>query len=252
MHTGLKQHHVETDCDRAASPIDRLKAWRFLCAVNKRRMANDPTIGVRIDRPKTDGHPPWTAADVAAFRARWPISTAPRRAMELLFWTGVRIGDACVIGPGHIRDGVLSFRQGKTGDDAHVPWTGPLADHAAHLQADRDLMHQALTHVPRQMTFLATTQGRPKSSKSLGQMIRTAAREAGVEKSAHGLRKARAVALAEGGATTHQIAAWTGHQSLKEVERYTRAASRRRANMGPEQERNTSTQAAPSRTHARK
>jgi integrase len=42
--------------------------------------------------------------------------------------------------------------------------------------------------------------------------------------SAHGLRKATAAALAEAGATAHEIAAITGHMSLEEIERYTRAA----------------------------
>lgn len=75
-------------------------------------------------------------------------------------------------------------------------------------------------------------------------MIREAAKAARVEKSAHALRKAHAVALAEAGATTHQIAAWTGHQTLKEVERYTRDASRRNANMGTGRKRNSAKRSA--------
>jgi integrase/recombinase XerD len=42
--------------------------------------------------------------------------------------------------------------------------------------------------------------------------------------SAHGLRKAAAARLAERGATAHEIMAMTGHRSLEEVERHTRAA----------------------------
>ncbi len=42
--------------------------------------------------------------------------------------------------------------------------------------------------------------------------------------SAHGLRKAAAARLAERGATAHEIMAITGHKTLEEVERYTRAA----------------------------
>jgi len=51
-------------------------------------------------------------------------------------------------------------------------------------------------------------------------------REAGLPPgcSPHGLRKAAARRLAEAGCTTHQIAAITGHRSLAEVARYTRAA----------------------------
>jgi integrase/recombinase XerD len=40
---------------------------------------------------------------------------------------------------------------------------------------------------------------------------------------AHGLRKAAATRLAESGATPHEIMAITGHRTLDEVERYTRA-----------------------------
>jgi integrase len=40
--------------------------------------------------------------------------------------------------------------------------------------------------------------------------------------------KACATALAEAGATAHEIASVTGHQSLEEIERYTRDAKRKR------------------------
>jgi integrase len=43
----------------------------------------------------------------------------------------------------------------------------------------------------------------------------------------HGLRKLGCTRLAESGCTVHEIAAWSGHLSLREVERYTRAADRR-------------------------
>jgi integrase len=43
----------------------------------------------------------------------------------------------------------------------------------------------------------------------------------------HGLRKAAARRLAEAGCSVHEIAAVTGHASLREVERYTSAASQR-------------------------
>jgi integrase len=44
----------------------------------------------------------------------------------------------------------------------------------------------------------------------------------------HGLRKAAARRLAEAGCTEKQIAAVTGHTTLKEVARYTRAANQER------------------------
>src|SRR5207248_8590874 len=46
--------------------------------------------------------------------------------------------------------------------------------------------------------------------------------------SAHGLRKAAARRLAEAGCTAHEIGAITGHASLTELVRYTKAADQRR------------------------
>ncbi|MEQ1609447.1 MAG: tyrosine-type recombinase/integrase [Hyphomonadaceae bacterium] len=47
-------------------------------------------------------------------------------------------------------------------------------------------------------------------------------------RSIHGLRKSAARRLAEAGCSAKQIAAVTGHASLREVERYTSAADQER------------------------
>ena len=47
--------------------------------------------------------------------------------------------------------------------------------------------------------------------------------------SAHGLRKAAARKMAEAGCTPHEIAAITGHASLREVQRYTAAYDQMKA-----------------------
>jgi integrase len=44
----------------------------------------------------------------------------------------------------------------------------------------------------------------------------------------HRLRKAMLRRLAEAGATEKQIAPWSGHKTLREIERYTRAADQKR------------------------
>lgn len=244
--SGLRDRHIAKDVKTSSAPDHRMKAWRFLCdfAVWAEFLKTDPSIGVKTPRrAKTDGHPPWTADDIEAYRSRWPIESVPRRAMELLHWSGARISDAVMIGPGMVdKQGVLTFTQVKTGDAAHVPWLCALPAYASAMLADRDMMHQALSHGTGHMTFLATAQGRTRSEKALGTLIREAAREAGIAKSAHGLRKSRAVALAESGATPHQIGAWTGHHTLQEVELYTRKADRKRAVMGTEQEENVANQ----------
>jgi integrase/recombinase XerD len=79
------------------------------------------------------------------------------------------------------------------------------------------------------MTFLVTEFGRPFTPAGFGNWFRDQCDQANLHHcSAHGLRKATAAALAEAGATAHEIAAVTGHMSLEEIERYTRAARTRK------------------------
>lgn len=246
---GIRDKHIRANVHSCENPTDRLKAWRFLCAfgVDKGLLDADHSLPVpAVSRPKTTGHEPWTDADKEAFRARWPIGTVPRAAMELLNWTGFRIGDAVMIGRGHVdRTGVLTYSQSKVKEPAFVPWTCPVPDAALHDAWERDMMHEALAALDRrQMTFLATESGHPRSEKALGNMIRDAARAAGVEKSAHGLRKTRGISLAEGGSGAHGIMSWLGHQTLKEAEHYTKLASRRKAVLGTEQKQNGANRAA--------
>lgn len=79
------------------------------------------------------------------------------------------------------------------------------------------------------LTFVTTPTGEPYTAAGFGNWFSAAARKAGLPAgvSAHGLRKAAARRLAEAGCSASQIAAVTGHKTLKEVERYTRAADQR-------------------------
>ena len=79
------------------------------------------------------------------------------------------------------------------------------------------------------LTFLTTQYKRGFAGVSFGHWFRKRCNEAGLPHcSAHGLRKAAARRLADAGASMHEIAAVTGHASLKEVQRYTRGADQRR------------------------
>ncbi len=79
-----------------------------------------------------------------------------------------------------------------------------------------------------QLTFLITEYGRPFTPSGFGNWFRDRCDEAKVPGSAHGLRKAAASMMAQNSASPHEIAAVTGHQTLKEIENYTRAASRKK------------------------
>ena len=233
---GLERRHIQQDVDASQAPDHRRKVWRWAVkwAIRNGVIPDDPTERVSLPRKATTGgHPAWTPEDVSQFRACWPIGSRQRLIMELLQWTGARISDAVLLGPANVGpDGVIAYRQQKTGGIAYCPWTCQLPAYAGAMEPDRAAMHLALrSRSIAHATSLATAQGGTRSAKSIGG-VRQAAHEAGVKKSAHGLRKYRATQLAHAGATPHQIGAWTGHESLKEIARYTKSMDRRAAVLG--------------------
>jgi integrase len=78
--------------------------------------------------------------------------------------------------------------------------------------------------------WLVDERGRPFREDSYSRWFRDSARAAGLPEHStpHGLRKRAAADLADSGANAHEIGAVTGHTTLKEVERYTKAANRKR------------------------
>ncbi len=136
--------------------------------------------------------------------------------MALLLYTACRREDVVRLGPQHLRDGRLRCRQAKNEHRNPVDLDIPVHP---DLQAAIDAAPSG------HLTFLTTVYGRPISTAGFGNKFREWCNEAGLPHcSAHGLRKATAARLAERGATAHEIMAITGHRSLEEVERYTRAA----------------------------
>ncbi|MEO0681113.1 MAG: tyrosine-type recombinase/integrase [Pseudomonadota bacterium] len=236
----LAERHVRKHLDAFAGHVanNRLKAWRgFLAwAVEARLIDDDPSEGIRKRRtPRSDGHVPWSAEDVDVFRERWPLETPQRLALELLHWTGARVSDAVRLGERNVdSEGFLAFTQTKTGGPAYVPFRRSLPPFAAETQADLDALHAALAVRPvRHVIFITTQAGAARSVKAVSGWFAAAARAAGLtDRTAHGLRKTRALALVYSGAIPQQVGAWTGHESLKEIERYTRGYDRRRVLSG--------------------
>ncbi|WP_422074164.1 tyrosine-type recombinase/integrase [Tranquillimonas rosea] len=215
---------------------NRRKVWRglFRWCLDAGMIETNPAEAVKARKvPKTDGHIPWTPDDVQAFRDRWPYQTPQRLAFELIFWTGARISDARLLGPGMVdADGWLSYTQKKTGGRVAVPWTAPAPAYAA---ADGHLAAALAAVRHRHMAWMVTAHGQTRSEKAASQWFSAAARAAGIKgKGAHGLRKSRAIIMRENGASTDQRAAWLGHESLSEVEQYGKDADRRRIISGTE------------------
>jgi integrase len=103
---------------------------------------------------------------VARFEARHPIGIKAHLALVLLLYAGVRRSDLVRLGRQHVID------------------ASPTDD----------------------LTFLVTAQGKPFTAPGFTNWFRERCAEAALlDRSAHGLRKARAARAAENGATTHQL-----------------------------------------------
>jgi integrase len=184
------------------------------------RLGQNPTLVVLTDRndldTKSDGFHSWTDVEIAQFEAKHPVGSRARLAHALLLYTGQRRSDVVRMGRQHIRDGLLTVRQQKTGAELTIPVNAVLQAILAETPQDN-------------LTFLITQFGKPFAAAGFGNWFREQCDSAGLPHcSAHGLRKAAARRLAEAGCTEHEIAAITGHASLREVARYTKAADQKR------------------------
>jgi integrase/recombinase XerD len=197
---------------------NRLKALRalFRWAMENDEAPHDPTRDIKPIASPTAGHHSWSLEEITAYENRHPLGSKARLAMALLLYTACRREDVVRFGPQHLRNGRLQYRQAKNEHRTPIDMDIP---------AHPDLLKVISETTTRHLTFLVTEYGKPFSPAGFGGKFRDWCNQAGLPHcSAHGLRKATAARLAERGASPHEIMAITGHQSLEEVERYTRAA----------------------------
>jgi integrase len=165
----------------------------------------------------TGGFPPWGPEHIEQYRATHQLGTRARLALELLYGTMQRRSDAVKLGRQHIRDGIISLKQQKTRAQVDIPVL-------PELQVAIDAMPA------EHLTFLVTDAGKPYTASAFATWFAKQCAAAGLPKNltAHGLRKAGATRLAEHGCTELELMAWGGWTTLSEVQRYTRAANRKR------------------------
>jgi integrase len=181
-----------------------LKAIRHLMqyCIDQELIRIDPTQGIKLRSVKTDGHHTWTEDEIAQYQAFYPIGTKARLALALGLYTAQRRGDVIRMGRQHIRDGVLSVRQEKTGTVLAIPVHGELkaiidATPVGHL------------------TLLTTKTGKSYAGNDLSEQFRVWCNAAGLPQRCvfHGLRKAALTRLADVGCSVHEIAAISGHKT---------------------------------------
>jgi integrase len=173
---------------------------------------SNPAIGIRRYKSKGQGFHTWTEQEIALFKLRHAAGSKARLAQALLLYTGQRPSDVCRMGWQHINGDLIAVKQEKTGTPLMLP-----------LHPELKAMLAALPRT--NMTFIVTARGAAFNAKGLGTWFKKQCKAAGLPHcSAHGLRKAAATRLANAGCSVNQIAAVTGHKSLREIAHYTAAA----------------------------
>ena len=221
--TTLRREHVvalmaaRAEKPESANLLRKVLRAMMQHAVDVGLRSDDPTRDVKAIRVKSDGFHSLTEEEIAQFERHHPIGSKARLAFALLLYTGQRRSDVVTMGKQHIdRNGAINVRQVKTGTVLTIP---------VHSSLQMILDATPSDH----LTFLTTAFGKPFTAAGFGNWFRDQCNAAGLSHcSAHGLRKAAARRLAEAGCTAHEIAAITGHASLREVVRYTKAVDQTR------------------------
>lgn len=153
---------------------------------------------------KTGEHDPWPDAVLDA--ALDCDNDLIRLAVNLLYYSGQRIGDVVRMRWGDLRGGFLHVTQQKTGKALEIRIAQPLADE--------------LVRTPRKgLTILAQPDGKPVQPQWLRIRLSAWTLAQGVKTVPHGLRKNAVNALLEAGCTVAETAAITG-QTYAMVEHY--------------------------------
>lgn len=168
---------------------------------------------------QSESYAQWSRED----RGRFEDSAPPQHLMTaymLCLWTALRIGDVVALGRQNDDGAGLAVRPQKTrrssGVEIYIPTRPELRAYLASLPADR-------------MLYVTRPDGAPVRADTVSKELRAWLEPLGLGGlHFHGLRHTTAAALAEAGASAHEIMAILGHTTLQMAERYTRTAARRR------------------------
>lgn len=194
-----------------------LKSLRalFKWAVEQGYVDDNPAAGVSKLTNQSDGFPVWTNDEIGKFINYWAVGSRQRLAFELILASGLRRSDIVRVGKQHLANETLRIKTLKT----NTPVTVDFSDRLLKLIEDSETGDLAL---------VVGKNGLPMTKESFGNWFRDACRDAGVHKSAHGLRKFSATMAANAGATAHQLMAMFGWTTIEQAEVYTKKADRER------------------------
>jgi integrase len=215
----LRREHIKAlvgsmaDKPQAANRLLSLLKIMLGHALDIGWISANPAQGLKGFSKKTKGFHTWTEAEIAAYEARHPEGSQARLALALLLYTAQRRSDVVAMGWDKIKGKHIVVKQVKTDAELDLFMLPALTEAIRPLPRDKP-------------TFLTTAFGKPFTPAGFGNWFRERCNEAGLENcSAHGLRKAAARRMAEGGMSGDIIKAVTGHTDLKQVSVYTAAAN---------------------------
>lgn len=214
----LKRRHIKallarkSDTPHAAAHLLRVIRKLVGVALDQEWLENDPTYRIKY-RPTYGGWKAWPDEMLDRYEARWPIGSTPRLVYSLALYFGHRRSDVTKVRPEDFKASVHNVVQQKTGKGLVLPIHPNL----------REVLD--VTDLTR--AFVVMTQwGKPFSPKALGMRMQQWTRIAGIPPghTLHGLRKTLGKALAQHRATTREMKDMLGHDTLAQVELYSRDA----------------------------
>lgn len=214
----LRDEKVLTPTEANKLVSDFRKVWKW--AKQQKLVTSNPATEVDMVVVVSDGFHTWTREEIEQYDARWPIGTKQRLAKDLLLFTGVRRSDVVRFGPQMEKDGWLKWTEvkgrSKVVKNRELPILPVLADTIAASPSGH-------------LAYLITKDGKPYTEMGFSHWFKEACVAASLGHcSAHGLRKAGATIAAEQGATSQQLMAIYGWETLRQAETYTRKANRKR------------------------
>lgn len=221
--TGEVRALRDSMADRPEAANARVKAlrqvykWAVSCDLSEINPAGNVPY---LPSNNPHGFHTWTEAEIELYESVHEIGTVPRLAIDILQFTGVRRSDAVLLGPPHERQGMLEFTEQKNRKRQPKERIIPILPE----------LRVSIDSTPTgRFTYLITQFKRPFTRAGFGNWFKKRCREANLNHcSAHGIRKAAAVKAAMAGASSKQLMAIFGWDTIKMAEHYTRAAETQR------------------------
>lgn len=184
----------------------------FKFAVGRDYISTNPVNGIK--KMRVGEWQEWTQEEVQIALAKTPPKIA--LAIAIAFYTAQRQSDILDLCWNDADNGVIKFKQKKTGAILEIP------------------VHDRLKEIWQSIRgnekdgLIFRSGSKQMSAPTFRKLYKIAVRKIGINKPFHGLRKAACSNLAESGCTTAQIKAFSGHKTDAMVGKYTKAAEQKR------------------------